>query len=78
MTPQVSRASAVELFAQRNKRVDDAIALRAPDRIPVQLFTGYFPAKYVGVPCDVLYYDAERWRQAKTKGAGAKPRSLCC
>ena len=67
MTPQVSRASAEELFAQRNKRVDDAIALKAPDRIPVQLFTGYFPAKYVGVPCDALYYDAERWRQANRK-----------
>ena len=59
--------SAQELFEEREKRVSDAIALRMPDRVPVQLFVGYFAAKYAGITCEAAYYDAEKWHQANRK-----------
>jgi hypothetical protein len=59
--------SAKQLFQEREKRITDAIQLKVPDRIPVQLFAGYFPAKYTGITCEAVYYDAEKWRLANRK-----------
>jgi hypothetical protein len=56
-----------QLFREREKRITDAIRLEKPDRIPVQLFAGYFPAKYTGISCEAVYYDAEKWRQANRR-----------
>ena len=68
MTPAgSSKKSPQELYAERNKRVDDAIALKRPDMVPVHLFVGYFASKYTGVPSSALYYEAERWHQANRK-----------
>ena len=66
-TAKPSGASAQELFKQRNQRVDDAIAMKVPDRVPFQFFIGYFASKYTGVPCSALYYDADKWTWANHK-----------
>ena len=61
------KKSAQELFAERNKRVDDAVALKTPDMVPVHLFVGYFTSRYTGVPASALYYEAQRWHEANRK-----------
>lgn len=59
--------SARQLFWAREKRLTDAIQLRVPDRVPVQLFLSYFPAKYAGIGTDAAFYDAEAWLQANRR-----------
>jgi hypothetical protein len=50
-----------ELYRQREKRVNDAIALRVPDRIPLLVMFGFFPAKYAGMTIEeVMYEDTPR------------------
>jgi uroporphyrinogen-III decarboxylase len=56
-----------ELYKERDKRVNDAIALKIPDRVPIEMSFGYFPAKYTGVPCSVVYYEPEKWLAAVKK-----------
>jgi len=67
MAARSKKRSAKEMYAERDRRVGDAIALRTTDRVPVHFFVGYFAAKYAGVPTSALYYDAEKWRQANRK-----------
>ncbi len=62
--PQKSPA---ELYKEREKRIDDAVHLRIPDRVPVEMSFGYFPAKYTGMPCSVVYYEPMRWMEAMKK-----------
>ena len=45
-------------YREREKRVEDALALRIPDRVPVIPRLGFFPARYAGVTCAALMYDA--------------------
>ena len=66
-TARPRKRSPQELYAERNKRVDDAIALRTPDIVPVHLFVGYFASRYTGVPSSALYYEAEKWHEANRK-----------
>lgn len=54
-------------YAKRDRRVDDTIAMKKPDRVPVQLFVGYFAATYCGIPFSSLYYDSEQWRAANIR-----------
>jgi hypothetical protein len=56
-----------ELYGEREKRVRDAIALRQPDRVPVDLRMTYFPARYTGIPISTAYYDAAAWKDAVIK-----------
>jgi hypothetical protein len=49
---------------EREKRVMDTIQLKMPDRVPVICAMGYFPAKYVGIPCSAAYYDFDAWYDA--------------
>jgi len=56
-----------QLFQERNKRINDAIQLKVPDRVPVEMSFGYFPAKYAGMPCSVVYYEPEKWLAAVKK-----------
>ncbi len=54
-----------ELYQERAKRVDDALNLKIPDRIPIEIAFGYFPAKYVkGITCETAYYDYDAWLSA--------------
>lgn len=56
-----------ELYKAREKRVEDAIHLRIPDRVPVDIGFAYFPAKYMGIGCDAAFYDYEGWLAACKK-----------
>lgn len=54
-------------YKERAKRVEDAIQLQVPDRIPVVLSLGYFPAKYTGVTCADAFYNPAIWKAAIKK-----------
>ncbi len=57
-----------ELFRARQKRIEDAIALRVPDRVPVWLGDcGYFPAKYAGFTCEEAMFESDKLFAAYTK-----------
>lgn len=53
-----------ELFEEREKRVRDAIELKEPDRVPVDIRMVYFPARHLGIPTSTAYYDAAAWKRA--------------
>ncbi len=48
------------LYKSRQKRYDDVIALRTPDRVPVTAAFYFFPARYYGYTVKDLMYDPER------------------
>jgi hypothetical protein len=58
---------AAEEYAARNKRVNEAIAMKIPDRVPFQLFAGYFAGRYCGIPFSSVYYDYAKWRAANVR-----------
>jgi hypothetical protein len=39
-----------ELLRERNERINAAIRMEIPDRVPIDMSFGYFSAKYAGVP----------------------------
>ena len=49
-----------ELFKERAKRVDDAMHLRMPDRIPIVPDAEFFPLKYAGVTVQEAMYNYDR------------------
>jgi len=66
--------SAEQLYQERAKRVEDAIHLKVPDRVPVAISFGYFPAKYAGITCQDAFYDPAKWKDAvKTTIAAMEP-----
>ena len=64
MTMAQSGNIAAEEYAARDNRVNEAIAMKVPDRVPFQLFAGYFAGRYCGIPFSDVYYDAAKWRAA--------------
>ena len=56
-----------ELYQERARRIDDALNLRSPDRVPLEIAFGYFPAKYAGITCEAAYYDYDAWLRACKK-----------
>jgi hypothetical protein len=56
-----------ELFKERTERVEDAIQLKVPDRVPLVVTFGLFPAKYAGITCEEAFYDANKWKMALKK-----------
>ncbi|MFC2014366.1 uroporphyrinogen decarboxylase family protein [Chloroflexota bacterium] len=56
-----------QLREEREKRVNDAVELRIPDRVPVTIQTGVFAAKYTGLPLSAMYYDHNSYREACIK-----------
>ncbi len=56
-----------QLRKEREQRIMDAIHLKMTDRVPVISAIGYFPAKYVGIPCSAAYYDFDAWYAAYQK-----------
>jgi uroporphyrinogen-III decarboxylase len=59
--------TAEELFQEREKRVNDAVQLREPDRVPVMCHSGFFPALYAGITCEEAMYDMDKVMVAWTK-----------
>ena len=56
-----------QLREEREKRVNDAIELRVPDRVPVTMQTGVFAARYAGLPLSAMYYNHAAYREACIK-----------
>ena len=56
-----------QLRDEREKRMNDAIELRIPDRVPVTIQTGVFSARYAGIPISAMYYDHAAYREAMLK-----------
>ncbi len=59
--------NAEKLYSERAKRVEDAIQLKVPDRVPVMISLGYFPAKYTGITCQDAFYNPVKWKEAVKK-----------
>ena len=38
-----------QLYEEREKRVNDVIQLKVPDRVPVMSLFGFFQARYAGI-----------------------------
>ncbi len=53
-----------ELYEEREKRVNDAIQLKEPDRVPVMSLFGFFPAKYAGITIEDAMYDYHKMMKA--------------
>jgi hypothetical protein len=49
-----------ELYQERLKRINDAIQLRVPDRVPTFIHFGLEAARYVGMTKQEAYYDCSR------------------
>ncbi|MBZ5502192.1 MAG: hypothetical protein LAN59_08100 [Acidobacteriia bacterium] len=58
-----------ELVAERTKRLDDAFALRQPDRIPVSTYFGYMLARFGGITHQELETDLEKAQELLEKCA---------
>ena len=56
-----------ELYAIREKRISDAIALTTPDRVPITLSFGSFDAQYTGTPMIEYFNDIEKHLAANWK-----------
>ncbi len=56
-----------ERYVERTKRVEDAIRLQVPDRVPIMIPFGFFPAKYTGITCEDAFYDYAKWKTACKK-----------
>jgi hypothetical protein len=56
-----------DTYIDRDNRVNEAIAMQIPDRVPFQLFAGYFPGRYCTIPFSSVYYDSVNWRAATIK-----------
>jgi uroporphyrinogen-III decarboxylase len=63
----MTEKSPEELYKERDKRLADAIELKIPDRVPIDMSLGYFPAKYCGMPASVVYYEPYKWFEAVKK-----------
>jgi len=57
-----------ELYKERKKRVEDAVQLKTPDRVPFLPTLTFFNAPYSGISCEELMYDYDKlysaWKKA--------------
>ncbi|HEY3277831.1 MAG TPA: uroporphyrinogen decarboxylase family protein [Syntrophorhabdaceae bacterium] len=52
-----------ELYAEREKRVLDTLALKKPDRVPILVMASWYPAKRAGMTIEEVMYDPEKlWK----------------
>ena len=63
------REAPADSFAAREQRIADAISLAEPDRVPICLRSGFFPAKYRGLPGETSFYDVRAWNKATLRCA---------
>ncbi len=59
--------SVEELYQDRLKRVEDAIHLRQPDRVPFLPHVNFFAARHAGLDGDEAFYHHEKWAEANKK-----------
>ncbi len=53
-----------DLYQKRAQRVEAAVRLQVPDRVPFFLFSGYLPCRYVGMPLQEAHHDSDRYFSA--------------
>ena len=53
------KENAEKLYTEREKRVNDAIALRVPDRVPIMVTWGFLPAYLAGKTVQEVMYDPD-------------------
>ncbi|RLC79902.1 MAG: hypothetical protein DRJ03_09645 [Chloroflexi bacterium] len=56
-----------ESFETRIGWINDAIALKKPDRVPIFPMFHLFPARYAGMNYEEAFYDLDRWLGANEK-----------
>jgi len=56
-----------ELYQEREKRFNDAIQLKVPDRVPIAPHFIFFGAKYGGLNCQEAMYDYDRLAETTRK-----------
>jgi hypothetical protein len=56
-----------QLYEERTRRVEDAIHLRVPDRVPFFLFSGYLPCRYASMTLREAHQDSVRYFAACKK-----------
>jgi len=56
-----------ELYKEREKRINDAIQLKVPDRVPIFPLWSFFTAKAVGMSFEEAFYDSDKWFAANKK-----------
>ena len=56
----IRRKSPADLLQERERRINDAIALREPDRVPVMCIFGFFPARFAGITFEEAMYDYDK------------------
>lgn len=49
-----------QLFAAREKRVSDVVELKTPDRVPIMILSGFYPAFRAGITCREAMYDPDK------------------
>ncbi len=59
--------TAEQLFAERVKRIEDATALKTPDRVPAFIMQEGFPVRYAGITYQEAFYDQDKWLAANEK-----------
>ena len=69
LSPDVKFASkeAEKLYIERATRFIKAVKLEKPDRVPVLLPSGFYPAHYAGMTLRDVMYDYEKMKQAWLK-----------
>jgi hypothetical protein len=55
------------LYRQRLQRIEDAVQLKMPDRIPISINCGYLAASYAGMTFEEAHYDCDCWIAANKK-----------
>jgi hypothetical protein len=59
--------SSEQSYRERLERVECAIRLEVPDRVPFFLFSGYLPCRYVGMTLQEAHYDSQKYFSACRK-----------
>jgi len=60
----MDEGSSDRLLQEREGRINDAVALREPDRVPVLCILGFFPARFAGITFKDAMYDYEKTMRA--------------
>lgn len=55
------------LYRERLKRIEDAVQLKVPDRVPFFPNLGFFAARYAGLSAEEAFYHTDKWLAANQK-----------
>jgi uroporphyrinogen-III decarboxylase len=55
-----------DLLRERERRIDDVVALRQPDRVPVMCMFGFLPARIAGITYEEAMYDYDKTMESWT------------